>query len=281
MPTHCDAPTPNYYQLALAAHSNVDYFSNNPSASTSTATDLLNRQHIGGSNVYPDAATILDLSLPTSIAPLDISWQSDSPSHHISAKQYQTKNQIYYPMPTTNEMVRNPTLEIPKPKTSNLTEKNYQAFLQQQKEREPVRLRALWDSMYHADETNKNPPILDYYSSVGSYFATSASTEAPNKSDISLKEMLNFDELDMSDISNILTIPGGVTKAPKLEQKIHSNQPSTSQTQMDAMANRPEIAQPQLDPQSSKARLNELEVESKHMGILPNLSSFLQDIEYL
>lgn len=296
----CD--TSNYYQLALTAQPQPFY---NAATAASSSIGLLDKQQETNSHTYKDSAAILDLSLPSTTLPLDSSWQSDPPSLYSSTKQCYTKTHTHYQASTTTirstEITENPTLEIPK--VSTLIGKNYEAFLQQQASGEPLKLHALWDSIYPAEESENGIAIPSYLSQPSMNKATVVSpvptTDIPSKSDVSLREMLNFDDLDMSDISNILTIPMGTTKPARLEidGKLDSTKPSTLQGQPESRTNPLELPEKQLNANSNlpSAQPYPVDTQSKYPdtflnqrtslpkqpGILPNLSSFLRDIDYL
>ena len=239
------------------------------------------------SMTYQDASTILDLSVPSASAPLDISWQSDRPAQNFQKSQTRLQTST---ISAGNEVYDRSILETSR--ISTITEKTYETLIHERKEVEPFKLHALWDSMHPADHVgepvtspnNYYPPVMPPTP------GPSQSQEARSNNGVLLKEVLNFDDLDMSDISNILAIPSTATKPEKSEPVVKTGptplaslKPELTETtafssEVNGAARQSEIFQGALLQSHPNGISNQTEV---YPTGLPTLSSFLQDIEYL
>lgn len=243
----------NYYHLAAMNSSTfpVDYTLASPSltANYGKQIDPFTRNaatYHGGSS----SGAILDLSVPTSNTQLDSSWQSDPPELLAATTRFFTKNVAHFQTSTltmSSEVFENPILETPRVSTAAVKNQDHR------RDDIPFRLKALWDSINPVEEPCVSTSAADLYETHNSPKVTpvpvlTTDSELGNRnanvSDVSLKEMIDIDDLDMGDISNILSIPAG--------NSVKKTKPTI-----------------------------EDEMVCQSSGALPNLSSFLRGIEYL
>lgn len=254
---HSFTPTADYHKIGSAANS---------------------------TNFYPlsynDAGeNILDLSVPTSIQ-LDSSWQSDPIASTSSTSYNQTsanKSSIYPstslssflspPLPVVQNDSTFSGLASASNEISLVSPTTTQNHYQKMREEVPMRFKALWDSIHPlttsqiGTELQVQAPSLSNVKSASkansapvmprstqpTYTLAKPAQSAPS-GDVSLKEMMEIDDLDMGDISNIISVP--VPKPMK-------NMPSASTAE--------DSGTTQQQPAQS----------------LPTLSSFLRGLEYL
>ncbi|XP_067952176.1 chorion-specific transcription factor GCMa-like [Watersipora subatra] len=264
----------NYYGAA-ANPITTDSFTSWPGTSASFA----NTQNFLPPS-YQTGPTILDLSRSTPMGSLDTSWQIDPPASKTYSPYSYNRNENQFltsSISTSNKVIDRSFLETSK--VSTFTEKTYQTRIQERiqerKEVDSFKLHALWDCINPADEPRCTP--ASFYNTT-----TTASSLGPTSSSAEeftsapLKDVLNFDDLDMGDISNILTIPAQVGEVNKPVASFSAAAHSTSTAQ--ASQNRQLETQMEQVALLPKPRLTERDLHQS--GILPNLSSFFEEIDY-
>ena len=248
-----------------------------------TTAATANPANLYGLTYNETTENILDLSVPTTIQ-LDSSWQSD-PIVSSSATPYNQSSlqkSALYPSTSFNSFL-SPTLPTVQsdstygglvsaaPEISLVSPNTTQNHYQKMREEVPMRFKALWDSIHPLTSGQSGSDLPGHTTAVTSTATTPKSTSktdvtpvVPRASppsdttvkpahpapsgDVSLKEMMEIDDLDMGDISNIISVP--IPKPMK-------SSASTSAVESNSTPHQP-------PPQT-----------------LPTLSSFLRGLEYL
>lgn len=189
----------------------IDY-SLNPDIFSSTNGTQMESFTRNAFNDTGATSSILDLSIPTSLS-LDNTWQSEPVE---SNSRYYTKNVAHYQTSTLTMSTTSKVFERG-PIIPNTQMRSAQMYEQQAKE-VPPRLRAIWESVCETDEPYGSSLALAMDDHQFEEPKAIAAVDLPlpleerTKSEVSLKEMMDIDNLDMGDISNILSLPAGATK---------------------------------------------------------------------
>jgi len=242
---------PPYYQLAMnSAAFSVDYSMNSDSTATSIYQKPLDQLARSMQQLPEPAATnILDLSIPAaSNTHLDSTWYNDLPDPKNAANRYYSKHLPPF-QPSTLAMSRQILDPLTQETPGSSVSTSMDSAFETRKDDNLFRFKNLWDCIYPSDDPSHDS-VSQHLDNLGQSNVTTKPIVSPPdanklenlKAEVSLKEMMDIDDLDMGDISNILNIPAGSTKS----------KPSSSE-----------------------------EKSSFQPGSLPNLSSFLRGIEYL